>query len=393
MSKLQKQVQELYLRNRRIKDGFQFTLPAPSTYPYQWFWDSCFHAIVLSHLNVEDAKKELRSVVAKQFENGMIPHMIYWEKSDLINIDWGREGTSSLIQPPMLAHAVWTVFEKSEDKNFLEEMYAPLYHFYNYLLTERDPRGNHLAGIIHPDESGEDNSPRFDGALDLPPRHEPSLNTQKRMELVRQNASCNFDAPFCMKNFFWVKDVPFNSIFAENLRVLAKIAAKLDHKDDALKFNEQYLLVVKAMRERMVEDGLFWSTYGVDYKKIKVLTWAIFAPLFAKILSHEEAQTLVDNHLLNPKEFWTKYPVPTVAKTDPSFDPKGFWRGPTWIATNWFIYHGLMNYGMTDAAQEIKNSSLRLLQKSGFREQFDPETGEGLGAYDFTWGGLVLDMK
>ncbi|MDZ4243484.1 MAG: hypothetical protein U1C57_00060, partial [Candidatus Doudnabacteria bacterium] len=99
MSKLQKQVQELYLRNRRIKDGFQFTLPAPSTYPYQWFWDSCFHAIVLSHLNVEDAKKELRSVVAKQFENGMIPHMIYWERStaaehDHLNIAWGRDGTS-----------------------------------------------------------------------------------------------------------------------------------------------------------------------------------------------------------------------------------------------------------------------------------------------------------
>ena len=142
----------------------------------------------------------------------------------------------------------------------------------------------------------------------------------------------------------------------------------------------------------MFEDGIFWSTYGHDYRKIKVKTWAIFAPLFAKILNPEEAKKLVHEHLLNPAEFWTEFPVPTTSLDEPGFDPKGFWRGPTWIGTNWFIYKGLLNYGFQDIAEEIKRSSLALIQKSGFREYFNPLTGEGLGAQNFTWGCLVLDM-
>ena len=195
-----------------------------------------------------------------------------------------------------------------------------------------------------------------------------------------------------MKNFFWVKDVPFNAIFTENLRVLVLIAEQLGLKDDALNFQQQQLEVAKAMREKMFEDGLFWSTYGEDYKKIKVVTWAIFAPLFAKILSQDEAVDLVQRHLLNPSEFWCKFPIPTVALNEPSFDPEGFWRGPTWIAVNWFVFKGLLNYGLTEPAEKIMQTSIELITQSGFREQFDPLTGKGLGANNFTWGALVIDM-
>ena len=82
----------------------------------------------------------------------------------------------------------------------------------------------------------------------------------------------------------------------------------------------------------------------------------------------------------------------SVSLNDPSFDPKGFWRGPTWIVTNWFIYKGLLNYGFKAVAEDIKRSSEDLIQKSGFREQFNPLTGAGQGAQNFTWGGLVVDM-
>lgn len=382
----------ILLKNRRQTEGFQYTVPSPQTYPYQWLWDSCFHAIILSHFNPEDAKKELLALISRQFENGMIPHMIYWQKGDVINLNWGRDGTSSITQPPMLAYAVWEIFKKDHDKKFLEAMYPHLYHFYNYLLMDRDPRKNHLIGIINPDESGEDNSPRFDILLGLPPKHTLDENTKKRYELIDKNIACNFDAPFCMKNLFWAKDVPFNAIFVENLRVLVLIAEQLGLKDDALNFQQQQLEVTKAMREKMFEDGLFWSTYGEDYKKIKVVTWAIFAPLFAKILSQEEAVDLVNNHLLNPKEFWCKFPVPTVAINESSFDPEGFWRGPAWIAVNWFIFKGLLNYGLAEPAEKIMQTSISLITQSGFREQFNPLNGKGLGADDFTWGTLIIDM-
>jgi len=389
-----------YLRllkeNRRITSGFQYTIPSSDTYPYQWLWDSCFHAIILSHFRIADAKKEILALLSKQFQNGMIPHMIYWEnikRMGFPKIKWGKEDTSTITQPPMIAYAVWSIYQKDKDKSFIKKVYPHLYHFYRYLLTERDPHGNQLIGIMNPDESGEDNSPRFDIPLGLPPVHSLKENAKRRFGLVAQNIECKFDAPFCMRNFFWVKDVPFNAIMVENLRLLAQIAASLGYSEDADFFASEAENIVSAMRKFMLEDGLFWSTFGENYQKIKVKTWAIFAPLFAKILTQKEAEKLVKKHLLNPKEFWTEFPVPTVSISESSFDPQGFWRGPTWIATNWFIYKGLLNYGFNGVAEQIKETSIKLIQESGFREYFNPQTGEGLGAKNFTWGVLVLDMR
>ncbi|MBI2017609.1 hypothetical protein HYS92_01015 [Candidatus Daviesbacteria bacterium] len=386
---------QLFLENRKNTGEFQYTVPSPETYPYQWLWDSCFHAIILSHFNLSDAKKEILTLLSKQFDNGLIPHMIYWDKqspTDFPVIEWGEKDTSTITQPPMVAYAVWQIFQKDQDKSFIKKVYPNLYHFYRYLLTERDPHENHLIGIMNPDESGEDNSPRFDIPLNLPPKHSFKENTQKRLNLVAQNIECKFDAPFCMRNFFWVKDVPFNAIMVKNLRLLAQIAKSIGFPGDADFFTKEAENISLAMKKLMLEDDLFWSTFGEDYQKIKVKTWAIFAPLFAEILNQSEAKKLVEKHLTNPKEFWTNYPVPTVSMDEPSFDPKGFWRGTTWIAINWFIYKGLLNYGFSDIAKQIKQSSINLIEKSGFREYFNPITGEGLGAKNFTWGGLVLDM-
>lgn len=392
MDEIKKSSLKLLLENRRKYRNLQYTVPSPDSYPYQWLWDSCFHSIILTHFNLTDAKKELLSLVSKQFPNGMIPHMIYWQKGDVINIAWGKQKTSTLTQPPMLSYAVWQIYQKDQDLEFLKLIYPSLEKFYKYLLSDRDPRNHHLVGIINPDESGEDNSPRFDIPLKLEPEHTIEQNYNQRLKLVEKNKICKFDAPNCMKNFFWVKDVPFNAIMVENLFLLSNIANVLGHKDDAKFFSEQRSLMIEAMKLLMLEKGVFWSTYGKDYTKIKVLTWAIFAPLFAKIYSKQEAEELVKKHLLNKDEFDLPFNVPTVAKSDPSFDPKGFWRGPVWISTNWFVYKGLKNYGFDKEAQKILDASLDLIHLSGFREQYDPLTGAGQGAKNFTWGTLVVDM-
>ena len=390
---LKDQSLKILTENRRTTDGHQYTVPSPDSYPYQWLWDSCFHAIALSHFSPEDAKKEMRALVSKQDSSGLIPHIIYWKKvPGVIDIKWGREGISSITQPPMLAYAVWNIYKKDGDKKFLEEMYTYLYHFYNYLLNERDPRHNHLVGIINPDESGEDDSPRFDIPLGLSEDQTSEENFGKRKELVEKNKTCNFDAPFCMKEFFWVKDVPFNAIFVKNLSLMGMIAEELNRMEEALYFRGRELRVADAMRDHMYEDGVFWSVMGEEYKKIYIKTWAIFSPLFAKLLSGEEAKELVERHLNDPSEFKTKYSVPTVAKEEKVYNPDGFWRGPVWVATNWFIYHGLGDYEFAEEAEQVREDTAKLLMESGFREHFNPETGAGQGAQNFTWGALIVDM-
>lgn len=393
MSDLSENIERLMKANRRTHGDYRYTVPSPDTYPYQWLWDSCFHAILLSHFDTDMAKDELRALLSKQFKDGMVPHMIYWEPGEVINFDWGKAETSSITQPPMIAYAVWRVFEATGDEQFLKDTYRSLFHFYKYLLNERDPHDRHLVGIINPDESGEDNSPRFDELLDLPPQHELQENLKRRLALVKENKKCDFDAPFCMKNFFWVKDVPFNAIMIKNLESLSRIARKLDRSYDAEYFKEERERMIKSMRELM-QDGLkFYSTYGEKYHQIPVDTWALFSPLFAGMLTSDEAQKLVQNYLLDMDAFWTEYPVATVSKQEPSYDPQGFWRGPVWTSVNWFIYKGLRAYGMDDIAAGVRQGSIELVEQSGFREYFDPGNGRGYGAENFTWGALVLDMN
>ena len=79
---------ELAAACRRVLDGAWdpagYTKPSPERYPWQWLWDSCFHAIVWAHLGETDrAVAELRNVFAHQADDGFVPHMTYWRAPQL----------------------------------------------------------------------------------------------------------------------------------------------------------------------------------------------------------------------------------------------------------------------------------------------------------------------
>src|SRR3990167_4554974 len=392
---IEAEAKKLLLENRRTTDGNQYTIPSADHYPYQWLWDSCFHAIILAKFEPAAAKAELKALLSKQFESGLIPHIIYWSPGILHLFRWGVEGTSSLTQPPMLAYAAWEAHNRDLDTPFLQSIFPGLVSYYRYLLTERDPHGRHLASIINPDESGEDNSPRFDAPLGVAPGVTLKDHLEKRTELVDRNRECNFEAGTCMRDFFWVKDVLFNTVLVENLRALSKIAAYLKHAEYEHSFGGEAEAVASAMRERMFEGGVDWSTMGAEFAKLKVATWAHFVPLFAGLYTPPEADEVVRKHLLNPETFYGPFGIRTTSAREAAYRPRTddfSWRGPSWMAAHWFIYLGLKRYGFAKEAADIRAKSVALLEKSGFRECFDPETGEGLGARGFTWGALALDM-
>ena len=391
------EAKKLLQQNRRNTDGYQYTVPSEDRYPYQWLWDSCFHAIILAQFDPEAAQEELRSALSRQFPNGLVPHIIYWKPGILHLFDWGVEGTSSLTQPPMLAYAVWEVHRRSPDPAFLESIYPALLAYYKFLIEKRDPRDHHLVGIINPDESGEDDSPRFDAPLSAAPDITFAEHLALRTELVKDNTACQFDAELCMRNYFWVKDVPFNAILVENLRALGHIASFLKQGDGEHFANLHAELVASAMREKLFDNGVYVSASGTDYERLTVETWAQFAPLFAGLYTEDEAETLVRTRLLDPDSFYAPFGIRTVSRQESTYRAAGYpegysWRGPVWMAPHWFIYRGLLRYGYKTEASDIRAKSVALLERSGFRECFDPETGVGQGAHGFTWGALVLDM-
>ena len=398
-------VEKLMQKNHRVFDSYMYTVPSSEHYPFQWLWDSCFHAIILSHIDMTRAREELRSLLARPLANGLVPHIIYWKKGyetlkwgreyegDVLTKAWGTDGVSSITQPPLIASALWELHTRAPDIGFLHELYPSIREHYLCLLTERNFSAHGLMGIINPDESGEDNSPRFDLLQGLPSKHPPKQNLHRRIDRVREHAQCGFDVQNCTRLHFWIEDVSFNAISLRALEALSLIAHEIGEGQDSDVFSLCTQQIRTSMQLNMKSGYRYYSLQGETQEKIIVDTWGLFMPLYAGLLHKEEATLLVERHLLNPKQFFTDFPIPSVSCAEESFTGDDLWRGPTWIAINWFVYKGLKLYGFNDVAETIRQKTIRLLTKSGFREYYDAHTGEGRGAHNFTWGGLVLDMN
>ncbi|MDQ3792074.1 MAG: glycogen debranching protein, partial [Actinomycetota bacterium] len=168
---------------------------APELYPHQWSWDTGFIAVGLAHLDTGRAARELLTLFAYQWKNGKVPHIVFNPEAPPESYFPGSEHwisagefpdaptappyTSALCQPPTHAIDALRVWEVAGGNNpardFLSEIYPRLLRWHRYLLKYRDPEGSGLVTIYHPWESGTDNSPRWDSALeavevgDLPP--------------------------------------------------------------------------------------------------------------------------------------------------------------------------------------------------------------------------------
>lgn len=395
----------------RLKDGrkFHYTKPSPTRYPFQFFWDTCFHIYIFSALGEQDmAKEHLRSLFALQRPNGFVGHMIYWNRlrpgrlTDFFQSEprfqnLFRSHMSALIQPPLVAQATERLYKASGDKVFLTEMMPKLKAYYDWLANNRDFEGDHLLSIISPFESGMDWKPTYDVVLGLKAKKASRRLFLNVVGVDIRNFLHDFNLrKIYRKNYFVVKDAGLNTVYAQNLRALSRLCEATG--DSAA---ERYRNLSEEVRKSMLrlmydeEDAAFYDLYGKDNTKIKVLTPTIFYPVVIEDMPDDVTQKVVKRHFFNEDEFGVPFPIPSVAKNSPSFDPGPsmyIWRGPTWIVNNWFMHQFLMEKGYYKESGKLISSIKELIKKSGFCEYYNPFTGEGYGAADFTWAGLVLDM-
>lgn len=363
--------EELLQKNRRTVSGNTFTIPSPYEYRHQWLWDSCFHAIVLRHFDIKAAEKELTSLMASQHKSGMVPHE---SKYTLLGIELPY--TSRITQPPFIARAALDVYSKSRNKKFLKGIFPKLQLYQRWLEDKREAKD--VLRVIDSNESGEDNSVLWDDEFAIPIHRSYLRWLTTYVPLMPQKAA--------------IKSVKSTAIYADSLACMAEMAKILGMKERSSHYKEKSEAVAAAMAaDFKLKDGLYYSRTNKD-KPILYKTNSLFAPLFAGIVSKKEAKELVEEHLLNEKEFWTRYPIPTVAISEPKFSPKGYWRGPMWININWMLHRGLLRYGFKAVADELLEKTIAAVEKSGFREYYNPFTGDGLGAKQFGWSTLVADM-
>lgn len=389
---------------------FHYTKPSPGTYPFQFFWDTCFHVFILSALGEHTmAKEHLISLFAMQKKDGFVGHMMYWDRlmpGRLADIFQSKPSIkhlfkshmSALIQPPLVAQAVEKVYKISGDKAFLRQMLPRLKKYYRWLARNRDFEGDGLLTIISPFESGIDWKPSFDVVVGFPEKKADWRLFMKVIGIDFRNYLNNFKLKkIYQKGYFLVKDAGFNTIYAQNLHAMAYLCHELGEQKEAKAFNRLAGQVSRSILEVMYDAGeaAFYDVYGKENTRIRILTPTIFYPVVLKGLPEDIKEKVVNTHFFNSEEFDTPFPIPSVARSHPSFDPTEsiyIWRGPTWIVNNWFIHQFLMETGYRKESGRMVDSIRQLIKISGFREYYNPFTGQGYGARDFTWAGLVLDM-
>ncbi|MDT0676976.1 MGH1-like glycoside hydrolase domain-containing protein [Autumnicola musiva] len=355
------------------KPFFHFTRPSPGTYPYNFFWDTCFHVFIFCSLGEDEmAKKHIRSLFALQNKDEFVGHMIYWNRlkpgrwTDIFQSlprlrNLFRSHTSAIIQPPLVAQAVERIYESSGDKKFLKEMLPKLKKYYSWLAGNRDFQNDKLLTIISSFESGMDWKPTFDVPAGFKPGR---ANWQLFLRLTGidfRNYINNYNYKrIYKKGYFLVKDVAFNTIYAQNLRAMSRLC-QIMNDPDAKAYAELSNKVVDSIMELMYnkEDDAFYDCYGKDNEQIKILTPTIFYPVILDGISEEVRKAVTKRHFFNNKEFQMPYPLPSLAKKEAAFNPNQsiyIWRGPTWIVHNWFLHKFIMIRGYGDESKKLVES-------------------------------------
>ncbi len=413
------------------------TRPSQALYPHQWSWDSAFIAVGRAWHDAERARQELETLFEAQWATGLVPSIVFdptapadayfpgpetWQSERSPAAPHGRP-TSGITQPPIHARAALEVHrhappeQRAASLAWLARLYPRLVAQQRYLATARDPQGTGLAAIVHPWESGLDDSPAWDRDFDriavppgaLPPYRRRDLIHAAAAErptdadyarflylLTVERAADYDDARVIAASPFLMVDPLFNAIRLWSEHALAEIA-ELIGADPAPR-----RAAARGIHEALA--GELWVAARQRFcawdlrrdQREPEDTIVSFGPLLDPDLPPPIVAALcrkLTSPSFHPRRGDPHYLVPTYDERAADFDPERYWRGPVWLNTNWLLWHGLRQHGQVGLADEIVASSVALVRRSGFREYFDPLDGSGHGSDGFSWSAaLFTDM-
>jgi glycogen debranching enzyme len=327
-------------------------MPSKVQYVGIWNWDACFHALAFRHVDPELARNQLRTMLACQLPDGMIPDAVY---DEAVVADIEHPLRAEVTKPPIMAWAALKLDESDPDPGFLEEIYVRLVRWNAWWFAMNDDDADGLAQYNHPYSSGLDDSPLWDYGL---PVESPDLNTY-----------------LCVQ-----------------MGSLAMMAETLGMEAEAAMWRRR----AKAIVRRMIEDywdeeaGLFRALH--DNEPIPVVTPFNLYPLWTGQLP-DEIRERVLAHLTNPEEFWGETVIPSVARNDPHYDPETMWRGPVWVNINYLFIEALRQVAENELAHDLLGKTLDLIMRQpGIYEYYNAETGRpsAVAADAFGWTAAVF---
>jgi hypothetical protein len=355
-----------------------YTAPNSTVYPWLWLWDSCFHSLIWLELGAPDrALAELESLLAAQAESGFVPHI-----SDVLDPVashdfWGRRGASSITQPPMFGHVLAELSRRGVEVP--EELVSRAHAGLRFLLRDRrrDPSG--LLLLVHPWESGADDSPRWDSLC--PGGYGPAAWYDAKGAWVRSIVASTSGAPVANPEFA-VASVGFNALVAFNALEMASLGGSGDLADGAAELGE-------ALAARWDPELQTWLDAGATEGGSGAVR--TLDALLPSLIDADRTRTeSVGRLLIDPAAYGGPYGPTGVHRHEPAFDPQAYWRGPAWPQLTYLLALAQTRAGNIGAAADLGRCLVAGAAASGLAEYWDPDRGSGLGAVPQSWAGLAL---
>lgn len=400
----------------RKNDRGRYTVPTHGLYPFQWNWDSCLSSLGFSHFDMDRAFVELETLFASQWNDGMVPHIIFHEPDDgyFPNTDvWQTDQpvpTSGITQPPVAGFALCELYKRCTNKALFADRARALLvnvHKWHQWFANYRADASGLVAIVHPWESGRDNSVDWDRAFERVPTegvkpfvrrdtshanpdHRPTDEQYKRyIWLVEKFRSLDWDnREIAIQSPFQIVDPGFNAILIRSCFAAAELAGELGESE----IQSASMTMASAMLSSM---ELLWSEEFGQYLCFDRVSnepvnspsigglLAVFAPV-PQARIHRVAQTIETIGKT------TRYLVASHPSTEAEFDELRYWRGPVWLIVNYMIAQGLRAGGEDKIIHRIVTDSIDLIETSGFAEYYGPITGTPCGGDTFTWTAAMV---
>ena len=202
------------------------------------------------------------------------------------------------------------------------------------------------------------------------------------------------------KNTLELQDVGLTSLVIADSNALADMADVLGRESEAAELRDRASSLSNNLDNLWSQEiGLYLNRRTDSDTPSYRLSPTLFYPLLADVPDEERAKRIVTEHLLNPDEFWGRWVIPSIARSDPAFPRQRYWKGAIWPPLNFLTYLSLRQQGFDKAATDVARKSRELLltewNRQGYvSENYSSITGTGdddrLSSDRFhSWGALM----
>lgn len=347
-------------------------------------WDTFFAANMAAIDNKELAYLNAIAILKKLTPAGFVPNFACGTPTN----SWDRS------QPPVGSGVVLRIYQKYQEKWFLEEVFEPLYRWNQWFYEHRQTKNGLLAWGSDPYDLA--TGREFRGGI-------VNAAMGAKFESGLDNSPMYDDVPFDEETHrFLLDDVGLTGLYIEDCRCLSEIAKLLGKSAESELLMRRCHEFEENMEQLWCEEvGMYLNrrtdTNAFSYR----MSPTNFYALYSKKVSKEHCERILKEHFYNTEEFYGDYIMPSIARNDPAYPDQDYWRGRIWAPLNFLVYLALNRQNLTDARADLAEKSQNMLlkewlEKGHIHENYCPNTGEGCNAYNsdcfYHWGGLLALM-